>query len=100
MSAHPRHAEFIEFDEGNESELSDHQISAVEVTQLLQNEPTWVPNKKGRAGFWLAVGRTHGGRVLTVPVAYDEVRCAARPITGWDSTPGERTRYLKGDQQA
>lgn len=38
----------IEFDDGNESELADHRISAAEVTQLLLNEPAWAPNKKGR----------------------------------------------------
>ncbi len=50
-SPHPRHAEFIELDDGNESELAGHNISATEVTQLLLNEPTWAPNKKGRAGL-------------------------------------------------
>jgi len=94
VSTHPRDAEVIELDDGNESELAGHHISAVEVTQLLLNEPTWAPNKKGRAGLWLAVGYTNGGRALTVPVAYDEVRLAVRPITGWDTTAGERTRYL------
>lgn len=99
MSDHPRYAEFIELDEGNESELAAHGISAAEVTQLLLDEPTWAPNKKGRAGLWLAVGYTNGGRALTVPVAYDEIRAAVRPITGWDSTSGDRTRYLKGEAQ-
>lgn len=99
MSAHPRNAKFIEFDDGNESELAAHRINAVEVTQLLLNEPTWAPNTKGRAGLWLAVGCTNGGRALTVPVAYDEVRRAIRPITGWDSTSGERIRYLEGNER-
>ena len=99
MSAHPRSAELIEFDDGNESELAGHRISSAEVTQLLLNEPIWAPNAKGRAGLWLAVGYTSGGRALTVPVAYDEVRLAVRPITGWDTTSGERTRYLEGDER-
>lgn len=99
MSAHPRNAELIEFDDGNESELAGHGISAAEVAQLLLNEPSWAPNTKGRAGLWLAVGYTDGGRALTVPMAYDEVRLAVRPITGWDSTSGERTRYLEGDER-
>lgn len=94
MSAHPRYAEVVELDEGNESELAAHGISAAEALQLLLNEPIWAPNKKGRAGMWLAVGYTNGGRALTVPVAYDEVRRVIRPITGWDATAGERTRYL------
>ena len=96
MSAHPRYAEGIDFDEGSESELADHGITALEVTQLLNNEPTWSRNKKGRAGVWRAVGYTDGGRALTVPVAYDEIRRRVRPITGWDSTQADRTRYLRG----
>jgi len=99
VSAHPRSAELIEFDDGNESELASHRISAAEVTQLLLNKPMWAPNTKGRAGLWLAVGYTNGGRALTVPVAYDELRLTVRPITGWDSTSGERTRYLEGDER-
>lgn len=95
MPTHPRYAEFIDFDEGNESELAAHHISAAEVTQLLLNGPAWAPNMKGRAGLWLAVGYTNGGRALTLPVVYDDSRGAVRPITGWESTAGERTRYLR-----
>ena len=94
MCGHPRDAETIDFDDGNESELAGHGITALEVFQLVTNDPTWVPNKKGRAGLWLAVGHTDGGRALTVPVAYEEILREVRPITGWDSTAGEQTRYL------
>jgi hypothetical protein len=94
VEGHPRQATDFEFDEGNEAELADHHISAIEAFEVLANEPTWAPNKKGRAGLWLAVGRTDGGRALTMPVAYDESRSRLRPITGWDSTTGEKTKYL------
>lgn len=94
MAGHPRHALLVDFDEGNESELTAHGISAAEALQVLTNDPTWAPNKKGRAGVWLAVGRTDGGRALSIPVAYDEGRALLRPITGWDSTVGEKARYL------
>src|SRR5680860_317617 len=70
VCGHPRDAETIDFDDGNESELAGHGITALEVFQLVTNDPTWVPNRKGRAGLWLAVGHTDGGRALTVPVAY------------------------------
>lgn len=94
MGAHPRDAESVDFDEGNESELAAHGISASEVFQLLENSPKWAPNKKGRAGLWKAIGYTNGGRALTVPVTYDESQGVVRPITGWDCTPGERSKYL------
>lgn len=94
MAGHPREAESIEFDEGNEAELAAHHISPLEVVQLMCNEPRWARNKRRRAGVWKAVGHTDGGRALTVPVAYDEIRLSLRPITGWDTTDGERSRYL------
>lgn len=96
MTDHPRYADHIDFDEGNESELAAHSISPAEAMQVLTNDPLWARNKKGRAGVWLAVGRTNGGRALTLPVVYIEQTSAIRPITGWDSTKGEQTRYLRG----
>lgn len=96
MAGHPRHAEHIDFDEANESELAAHSISPVEVVQLATNDPVWVPNKKARAALWLAVGYTDGGRALTVPMTYVESRLLVRPVTGWDSTGGDKSRYLKG----
>lgn len=97
MPGHPRHATDIEFDEANESELAGHRITALEAFEVLVNKPTWAPNKKGRAGLWLAVGRTDGGRALTIPVSFDESRLVLRPITGWDSTTGEKNKYLGDD---
>jgi uncharacterized DUF497 family protein len=95
VAGHPRYAEGIEFDEGNESELANHGISATEAYEVIANGPKWVPNKKNRAGLWKAVGRTNGGRALTLPVTYDEGRSVVRPITGWECTDGEKTRYLR-----
>lgn len=93
---HPRDATSVDFDEGNESELAAHHITASEAVEVFMNEPTWAKNKKGRAGVYLAVGFTDGGRALTIPVSYDEGQSMVRPITGWDSTPGEKAKYLKG----
>jgi len=80
VPGHPRHATDIEFDEANESELARHRITVQEAFEVVVNDPTWASNKKGRAGLWLAVGRTDGGRALTIPVAYDESRLVLRPI--------------------
>lgn len=93
---HPRDAETVDFDEGNELELAEHRITPAEVVELLTNDPFWSRNKKGRAGLWKAVGYTDAGRPLTVPATYDDSRMMVRPITGWDSTDGEKTKYLKG----
>ena len=93
MTLPPSDFSDIEFDEGNESELAGHHVSPSEVWEVLVGEPTWVPNKKGRAGTWLVVGFTTGGRCLSIPVVYDAARDSVRPITGWTSTVGERDRY-------
>lgn len=92
---HPSDAEEIELDEHNEGELAGHGISDAEVVQVLCNDPVWLRNKKGRAADWCAVGYTDGGRALTIPVLYMPGIARLRPITGWDSTPGERTKYLR-----
>lgn len=93
MGQHPASFTAVEFDEGNETELAGHAIAATEAWEVLANEPTWAPNKKGRAATWLVVGRTDGGRALTLAVVYDESRGLLRPITGWLCTPGEMTKY-------
>lgn len=80
---HPIFAEAWEWDESNESELARHHITAIEVEQLLEEEHGWRPNKQGRAGDYLLVGRTYGGRHLSIVVAYDERRRCARAVTGW-----------------
>jgi uncharacterized DUF497 family protein len=92
----PWHAEVIEWNEGNESELADHRISPSEVEELFQSDPEWVPNKKHRSGDWKMVGYTAGGRAITVVVSFNEARASLRPITGWECTPGDKTRYLGG----
>ena len=87
---HPSDAEAIEWDDHNELHLAGRGIYAEEVHQVLGNAPTWITNRRGRAGDWKAIGETDGGRHLTVVVAVDELRHAIRPFTGWMSTPRER----------
>lgn len=91
---HPREAESWEWDEDNESELAAHGISVDEVEQVWAEGPEWVRNKKHRAGDYKMLGPTFGGRLLTIVVRYNPDRRSNRAITGWDSTDGEKTRYL------
>jgi uncharacterized DUF497 family protein len=62
---HPRDAEDLDFDEGNEAHLWEHGITATEVVQIWQNGPVYMPNKRGLAATWLMLGDTDGGRALT-----------------------------------
>lgn len=93
---HPWETDDLEFDEVNEAHLARHDISATEVTQVWLNKPVYVPNKKGLAATWLMLGDTLGGRSLTVAVVTLEEVLRLRPITGWDSTAGELTRWRPG----
>lgn len=97
--SHPSAAEAWEWDDGNESELARHRIVPREVTELWENGPVFVPNRRHRAGDWKMLGITHGGRRLTIVFRYWSERRTIRPITGWLTTAGEKKRHLgKGTQ--
>lgn len=85
----------LEFDEYNMDKLAGHSIGMVEVFQLLDNRFTVRRNKKAGSGDLQLIGRTHGGRVLTVILARTHVDGRWRPITGWSATEAER-RALDG----
>lgn len=93
---HPSNAEELHWDEGNEGELSGHGIVPMEVHQVFENGATWVRNKRNRAGDFKMIGHTRGGRTLTIVVRWIEETRQLRPITGWETTDGEQTRYMKG----
>jgi uncharacterized DUF497 family protein len=86
-------AEGFEWDEGNESELARHHITPSEVEQVFDNNPAWAANRRGRSGDWVMYGPTNGGRALTIIMLVKEPKI--RAVTGWDMSPGERTRYVR-----
>jgi uncharacterized DUF497 family protein len=91
----PNNAEAWDWDEANEAELARHGILLPDVEQIWMNGPVLAPNKRRRAGDWKMIGFTDGGRLLTVILRYDADRRLLRPITGWETTDGERRRYYK-----
>ena len=93
---HPSDAEVWSWNDGNESELAAHHISQDDVEQVFGSKPRWAVNRKGRAGDWKMMGLTDGGRRLTIILHYDPDAKVIRPITGWQPTPGELTRYFRG----
>ena len=86
----------FEVDDANERKFAVHRVSAAEVFQVLDDEIAAFRNKKVGSGLYLLVGKTYGGRMLTIPVAPTAVEGRWRPITAWDSSPAERTRYENG----
>jgi uncharacterized DUF497 family protein len=91
----PWDAEGFEWDEANESELANpsHPIQSWEVEQVFWNRPVWAPNRRGRSGDYIMVGRTDGGRKLTIVVQVKRVTRHLRPITGWPSSQSELSKY-------
>lgn len=81
----------LEFDDYNLEELAGHGVRPREVLQLLDNPFTVRRNRKHRSGQRQLIGTTHGGRVLTIVLAETSVPDRWRPVTGWDSTPAERS---------
>lgn len=94
----PWHAEAFEWDEANEGELARHRVSPADVENVFESSPVWVPNRKRRSGDWKMVGHTRGGRALTIVVSWDEARLVLRPVTGWNATSSDVTRYLGGER--
>ncbi len=92
---HPESADNFEWDEHNESKLIGHGVQPWEVEEVFDNEPVWALNKNHASGDWLMVGRTNGGRALKIVITVIADQRAIRPITGWDCSTGDLTRYFK-----
>jgi uncharacterized DUF497 family protein len=93
---HPSEADDLDFDDENEAHLARHGITPLEAHQVFVGKPIFVPNRKGLTATWLMLGDTAGGRTLTVAVLCLETQRRLRPITGWNSTAGELTRWRQG----
>jgi uncharacterized DUF497 family protein len=100
----PEDAEVFDWDDpddevGNTAHLAESRpdrpgISMSDAESVFWNGCTFVPNKRYRSGDWKMIGLTDGGRVLTLVISYDSGFRRIRVITGWDTTAGERSRYL------
>lgn len=90
---HPRDADDLDFDDENETHLARHAITPVEANEVFEGRPVFVPNRKQLTAAWLMLGDTAGGRALTIAVLVLDAQRRLRPITGWDSTSGELTRW-------
>ena len=93
---HPREAEGFEWDDENRRKLARRQIWEWEVEEVFWNRPVWAQNKKGRSGDYIMVGRTDGGRRLTIPIQVKPATRQLRAITGWLSSQAELSKYGRG----
>jgi uncharacterized DUF497 family protein len=87
---------FLEFDDHNVEHLARHAIAPEEIEQLTGNPYVTARNPRVAENRIFMIGRTDGGRMLTIVLEATHDDATWRPITGWDATPAERG-ILKGD---
>jgi len=80
------------FDDDNEEKIGRHGLTTLQVLQVLDSEHLVAPNRRGRRGAYLIVGRDHGGAAITVPVEPTHDPGIWRPITAWPSKEHERAK--------
>ena len=77
------------FDPVNEAKLADHRVTIVEVLDL---EPRFFVNRRGRRASHVMVGPTMSDRVLVVPIE-DWGRGIWRPTTAFEANRWQVRRY-------
>jgi uncharacterized DUF497 family protein len=73
-------------------------ISVAEARQLLRNRHKTVPNRRAprnEAGRFTLIGRTDGGRVLTLIIERTPDPNSWAIVTGWTASPRERKVLLR-----
>ncbi len=81
---------FLEIDDENEEHLGRHGISVEEAEELTGNDYVTARNPREPENRILMIGRTDGGRVLTVVLEATRDDAIWRPVTGWDATVAQR----------
>lgn len=93
----PRVETFL-FDGENEDEIVAHRLSVHRVIQVLDNIHILLPNRKGRRGLYLIIGRDNGGTCISVPIERTNIAGIWRPITAWPCKKGEATILKKNER--
>ena len=88
----------VEIDElvwlpANEAKLSHHGIDRVAVEGMIARGEWVVTTHEDYPDQVRVIGPTPDGRAVTVAMAPTGDPAAWRPVTGWDSTDGERAYY-------
>jgi len=80
------------FDALNEEKFAVRGISVVEILEVLDREPRFYVNRRGRRASHVIVGPTFDGRLLVVPIE-DWGRGTWRPVTAFESNAWQARRY-------
>ena len=89
-------ADFL-IDEENEDKFAEHGVSVRQVLQILDNQYLLKPNRKGRRGLYLVIGRDNGGSCISVPIEATHVVDLWRPITAWLCKASELAQLERRD---
>lgn len=82
-------------DRHNIDEMARHAVSSVEVQQVIFNRHVTVANPRGESGSILLIGRSDGGRILTVPLAPTDDPGTWRPATAFDASRHQMTLFQR-----
>lgn len=74
-----------------EDELAQHGVSPDEVLEVSWNRALFFRDKM--PGRELMIGKTDGGRILTIVIEPAKPLGAWDVVTGWDASRGERTAW-------
>jgi uncharacterized DUF497 family protein len=78
------------WDEANEQHLAKHHVTVWEIAQMLCKPHVIVRNRKQRSARHLLIGSTHGGRILTVPLAKTADPGTWRPVPAFPATKAQQ----------
>lgn len=81
---------YLELDDENVAHIARHGITADEVEQITGNPYITARNRRGPANRIVMIGRTNGGRELTIVLEATRDDGVWRPVTGWVATATER----------
>ena len=84
------------FDDENEAKFERHRVTVAEVQQVYDKWPRYYENRAGSRATHVMVGPTRTGRLLVVPLERWDQEGLWRPVTAFDATPGQASRYRKG----
>jgi uncharacterized DUF497 family protein len=79
----------LSWNDETEAHIAEHGVTPREVNQMVENPHIIVRNRQGRRAPMLLIGRTHGGRVLCVPLAKTRDPGVWRPITAFPATEAQ-----------
>lgn len=80
------------FDALNEEKFADHGITLLDVLEVLDQEPRFFTNRRGRRASHVMVGPTIAGRLLVIPIE-DWGHGIWRPVTAFEASAWQVRRY-------